>query len=92
MVSKLSKVVFGPLVNKQGTRGNHSLSKQHVPKSTYQKKNTSTPMSNAFYALEEDNGKCMDDLDGDTKKKVDAPSWNTGGRGSGASECSSKNG
>ncbi|GJY01623.1 reverse transcriptase domain-containing protein [Tanacetum coccineum] len=63
----------GPLGSKQGTIGNHSLSKQQMPKSAYQKKMTSTLVSNAFSALEEDNEKPMDDLVDDTLKKVEAP-------------------
>ncbi|GJU42072.1 hypothetical protein Tco_1195029 [Tanacetum coccineum] len=40
-------------------------------------KTTSTPVSNVFSTLEEDNGKPMDDLIDDTKKKVDASPMKT---------------
>nr|GEV38255.1 hypothetical protein [Tanacetum cinerariifolium] len=43
-----------------------------MSKSAYQKKTTSTSLSNVFSALEEDNGKPMDALVDDTWKKVDA--------------------
>ncbi|GKA46331.1 hypothetical protein Tco_0739214 [Tanacetum coccineum] len=33
----------GPLGSKKGTVGNHNLPEQHMPKSAYQKKTTSTP-------------------------------------------------
>ncbi|GJY08825.1 probable indole-3-pyruvate monooxygenase YUCCA10 [Tanacetum coccineum] len=46
-------VVCDPIVSKHGTRGNHSLPKQLVRKSAYQKKTTSIPVSNAFFALGE---------------------------------------
>nr|GFB98660.1 hypothetical protein [Tanacetum cinerariifolium] len=36
----------------------------------YQKKTTNTLVSNAFFALEEDNGKPMNDLVANTRKKV----------------------
>ncbi|GKA76111.1 putative ribonuclease H protein, partial [Tanacetum coccineum] len=36
---------------------NHSLPKQQVPKSAYQTKTNSTPVSNSFSNIEEDNGK-----------------------------------
>ncbi|GJU16864.1 hypothetical protein Tco_1144830 [Tanacetum coccineum] len=62
----------GPLGSKKGTVGNHCLAKQHMPKSAYQKKTTSTPVSNSFSALEEDNEKAMDDLVDDTRKKMEA--------------------
>nr|GEZ22512.1 hypothetical protein [Tanacetum cinerariifolium] len=58
---------------KQETRGSNSLLKPHVLKSAYQKKTTSTPVSNVFSALEKDNGKPMYDLFYDTRKKVEAP-------------------
>ncbi|GKC68048.1 hypothetical protein Tco_1100646, partial [Tanacetum coccineum] len=60
------------LVSKQGTGGDHSLPKQQVPKSAYNKKTTSTPLSNAFSVVDEDNEKHMDDLVDDTRKKVGA--------------------
>ncbi|GJY23701.1 hypothetical protein Tco_0397359 [Tanacetum coccineum] len=63
----------GPLVSKHGARGNHSLLKKQVPKSAYQKKTTSTPMSNVFSAREEDNEKPMDELVDDKRKKVKGP-------------------
>ncbi|GJS79150.1 hypothetical protein Tco_0729031 [Tanacetum coccineum] len=45
-----------------------------MSKFAYQKKTTtSTPVSNVFYALEEDNGKHMVDLVDDIQKKVEAP-------------------
>ncbi|GKA60381.1 reverse transcriptase domain-containing protein [Tanacetum coccineum] len=50
----------------------YSLPNQQVPNFAYQKKTTSTLVSNTFFALEEDNGKPMDDLVDDTRKKVDA--------------------
>ncbi|GKD85357.1 hypothetical protein Tco_1356511 [Tanacetum coccineum] len=49
--------VPAPHVGKHGTRGNHSLRKQQVPKSAYQTKTNSTPVSNSFSNIEEDNGK-----------------------------------
>ncbi|GJU83901.1 zinc knuckle CX2CX4HX4C containing protein [Tanacetum coccineum] len=52
------KCIRDPLISKHGTRGNHSLLEQQVPNSVFQKK-TSILMSNAFYALEDDNGKPM---------------------------------
>ncbi|GKF94063.1 hypothetical protein Tco_0283763, partial [Tanacetum coccineum] len=55
----------GPLGRKKGMIGN-SLPNQQMPK--HQKK-TSTLMSNAFSALEEDNEKPMDDLVDDTRRK-----------------------
>ncbi|GKB07383.1 hypothetical protein Tco_0835667 [Tanacetum coccineum] len=61
----------GPLGSKKGMVGNYSLHKQHMPKSAYQKKTTSTPVSNAFFALEEDNGKPMDELVDDTRKNME---------------------
>nr|GEV28614.1 hypothetical protein [Tanacetum cinerariifolium] len=59
----------GPLGSKKGAVGNLCLVKQHMPKSAYRKKTTSTPGSNSFSALEEDNEKAMDD----TRKKMEAP-------------------
>ncbi|GKD59329.1 hypothetical protein Tco_1296838, partial [Tanacetum coccineum] len=53
MVSKLFK-------ERMFVRGSHCLPKQQVSKSAYQKKTTSTPVSNAY--LKEDNGIHMDDL------------------------------
>nr|GEV32949.1 reverse transcriptase domain-containing protein [Tanacetum cinerariifolium] len=67
------KGVRDPLVSKHGTKGNHSLPKQQLPESAYQKKTTSTPISNAFFSLEEDNRKPMDDLVNGTRKKVRVP-------------------
>ncbi|GJY05207.1 hypothetical protein Tco_0371147 [Tanacetum coccineum] len=64
-------LVFGH--DDMGTISNHSLTKQQMPKSTYQKKKASTLVSNASSALEEDNGKHMDDLVDDTQKKIEAP-------------------
>ncbi|GKC75595.1 putative polyprotein, partial [Tanacetum coccineum] len=71
------KCIRDPLVSKHGTRGNHSLLEQQVPNSVFQKK-TSILMSNAFYALEDDNGKPMDDLFDDIRKKVGVPPRKTG--------------
>nr|GEW29831.1 hypothetical protein [Tanacetum cinerariifolium] len=69
----VQKMAFcGPLISKYGTGDNHSLPKQQVPKFAYQKKTTSTTVSNAFSTIEEDNGKHMDDLVHDTRKKVEA--------------------
>nr|GEV20330.1 hypothetical protein [Tanacetum cinerariifolium] len=62
----------GPLSSKKGTVGNHNIPKQQMPKSVYQKKTTSTPVS-SFFALEEDDEKPMDDLVNDTRKKMEAP-------------------
>ncbi|GJW00197.1 hypothetical protein Tco_1555448 [Tanacetum coccineum] len=75
MVSKLSKgrTFMVLLVIKRGTVGNHSLTKQQMPKLPYQKKTASTLVSNASSALEEANGKHMDDLVDDTQKKIEAP-------------------
>ncbi|GJW14965.1 zinc knuckle CX2CX4HX4C containing protein [Tanacetum coccineum] len=56
----------------QGSEFNHSLPEQRMLKSAYKKKTTSTPVSNAFSALEENNGKPMDALVDDTQKKVEA--------------------
>nr|GEY03158.1 hypothetical protein [Tanacetum cinerariifolium] len=58
------KGVRDPLVSKHDTRGDISIPKQHVPKSVYQKKTTSTPVSNSFSALDLVDGK---------RKKVRAP-------------------
>nr|GEV73021.1 hypothetical protein [Tanacetum cinerariifolium] len=71
-------VVRDPLVNENGTKCNHGLPKQQVPKSAYQNKTISTPVSNMFSDLEEDNGKLMVDLVGDTRNKVGAPQRKTG--------------
>ncbi|GKE92051.1 reverse transcriptase domain-containing protein, partial [Tanacetum coccineum] len=62
--------VRDPLVSKHGSRGDISIPKQHVPKSVYQKKTTSTPVSNSFSALGEDNGKPIDDLVDATTGKI----------------------
>nr|GEW32620.1 hypothetical protein [Tanacetum cinerariifolium] len=59
-----------PLSSKKGTVGIHNLPKQHM---AYQKKTTSTSVSNSFLALEANNGKHMDDLIDDTQKKMEAP-------------------
>ncbi|GJR43859.1 phosphonates import ATP-binding protein like protein [Tanacetum coccineum] len=61
----------------QGNEFIHSLLKQQMPKSAYQKKTTSTPVFNVFSALVEDNENHMDDLVDDTRKKVEAPLKNT---------------
>ncbi|GKA27667.1 zinc knuckle CX2CX4HX4C containing protein [Tanacetum coccineum] len=54
----------------EGSGFNHSLPKQEMPKYAYENKTTtSTLMSNAFFAIEEDNGKYMDELVDDTRKK-----------------------
>ncbi|GKC44753.1 hypothetical protein Tco_1062475 [Tanacetum coccineum] len=53
--------------------GNHSLTKQQMPKSAYQKKTTSTLVPNSFSTLEEDNKKLTNDLADDTQKKMEAP-------------------
>ncbi|GKD37626.1 hypothetical protein Tco_1257833 [Tanacetum coccineum] len=71
--SKRTKDFRGPLGSKQEAVGNHSLPKQQMPKFAYQKKTTSTLVSNSFYALEEDNEKHMDVLVNDTRKKMEAP-------------------
>nr|GEX17988.1 hypothetical protein [Tanacetum cinerariifolium] len=62
----------GPLGRKKGTVGNHSLPKQHMPKSAYQKMTASTPVFTASFALEEDNVKHIYDLFDDTRKKIEA--------------------
>ncbi|GJS37353.1 hypothetical protein Tco_0535735 [Tanacetum coccineum] len=72
------KAFCGPLISKQRTGGNHSLPNQQMSKSAYQKKTTSTRVSNAFSSLEEDNRKPMDVLVDDTRKKVEAPPSKTG--------------
>ncbi|GJV75699.1 RNA-directed DNA polymerase, eukaryota [Tanacetum coccineum] len=59
----------GPLGSKKGMVGNHNLPKQHM---AYKKKKTSTPVSNSFSALEEDNEKPIDELIDDTRKKMEA--------------------
>nr|GEU38861.1 putative ribonuclease H protein At1g65750 family [Tanacetum cinerariifolium] len=51
------KGVPTPHVGKHGTRGNHSLRKEQVPKSAYQIKMNSTSVFNSFYTVEEYNGK-----------------------------------
>nr|GEW53985.1 hypothetical protein [Tanacetum cinerariifolium] len=65
------KGVRDPLVSKHGTRGDISIPKQQVPKSVYQKKTTSTRVSNLLFALDEDNGKPVDDLVDGKRKKED---------------------
>ncbi|GJT35325.1 hypothetical protein Tco_0925744 [Tanacetum coccineum] len=65
--------VHDPLISKHGTGGTHSLPKQQVPKFAYQRKTTSTLVSNAFSALEKNDEKPMDDLVDDTRKKVGVP-------------------
>nr|GEW51498.1 hypothetical protein [Tanacetum cinerariifolium] len=67
------KYFRGPHGSKKGTVGNHNLPKQEMLKSAFQKKATSTPVSNSFPAFEEDNEKHMDDLVDDTRKKMKAP-------------------
>ncbi|GJT63802.1 hypothetical protein Tco_1015282 [Tanacetum coccineum] len=74
----LRKVVHDPLVSENGTKCNHGLPKQQMPKSAYQNKTISTLVSNAFSALKEDNGKPMVDLVGDTRNKVGDPQRKTG--------------
>ncbi|GJY31066.1 copia protein [Tanacetum coccineum] len=74
----IMKGVHDLLVSKHKTGGNHSISNQQVPKLAYEKKMTSTPMSNAFFALEEDNEKHIDDLFNDIRKKARAPPRKTG--------------
>nr|GEW63348.1 hypothetical protein [Tanacetum cinerariifolium] len=54
---KTWKVVRDPLVSENGTKCNHGLPKQQVPKSAYKNKTISTPVSNVFSDLEEDIGK-----------------------------------
>nr|GEU68212.1 hypothetical protein [Tanacetum cinerariifolium] len=46
---------------------------RQMPKLAYQNKTTNTSVSNAFSALEEDNGKSMDVSVDDTWKKMEAP-------------------
>nr|GEX64002.1 zinc knuckle CX2CX4HX4C [Tanacetum cinerariifolium] len=60
------KRVIADLRKQEGT------SMMQVPKSAYNKKTTSTPLSNAFSVLDKDNEKLMDDLVDDIRKKVRA--------------------
>ncbi|GJT33248.1 hypothetical protein Tco_0923667 [Tanacetum coccineum] len=72
------KVAHDSLVRKHGTGSKHSLPKQQVRKLVYQKRTTNIPVSNVFSVLEEDNGKPMNDLVDDVRKKVMAPPRKTG--------------